>query len=183
MKPTYEVHTVTGRRAEEEVEHSAREGRGRDYGIVVHQLLEEVVRGVLPDDLAAYVDVLIRENGLAQTMARDACQAVDRFRSSELWKRIVHAAEVYTEVPIGMNETEDGGVVRGVIDLVFRDEQGWHIVDYKTDAVDTEAEARRRRATYEPQLAAYRTYWNRVTDLPVVTADIWFVHGPHVPRS
>ena len=44
-------------------------------------------------------------------------------------------------------------LVQGVIDCLFRDDQGWVLVDYKTDRLESEEAFRQR---YTVQLALYR---------------------------
>src|SRR5439155_10736116 len=56
--------------------------------------------------------------------------------------------ETYVAVPF------DGITLEGYIDLVFRDDDGLVVVDYKTDAVDTETRSRRVTG-YRIQAAAY----------------------------
>jgi len=64
--------------------------------------------------------------------------------------------------------------VEGIIDLAIRREDGWYIVDYKTDkrneAETTEAYARRLRQEYTPQITAYARVLEQMdggTALPV----------------
>ncbi len=57
---------------------------------------------------------------------------------------------VYREVPVGA--LTDGVVVGGAVDLLFRGDEGWVVVDYKTDRV---AEPQELLARYRPQGAAY----------------------------
>ena len=45
---------------------------------------------------------------------------------------------------------EDGSLVEGVLDLAFREEDGWTVVDFKTDV-----ELASRKAAYEAQVALY----------------------------
>jgi ATP-dependent exoDNAse (exonuclease V) beta subunit len=51
------------------------------------------------------------------------------------------------------------GVVAGAIDLVFRNDNGWSIVDYKTDRISSEELVARYRA----QLQAYVDAWETLT--------------------
>lgn len=177
---SYSVKTVTGRRAGEELDDAVRAGRGRDYGVVVHRLFEEAARGVLPGEWKRYAASLVREAGLPDRLAYDAASALERFQASSLWQRLEEADEVYTEVPLGMHvaKGDRSNVLRGVIDLVYRDVNGWHIVDYKTDVAETLDDAEALRATYSPQLEAYRRYWSRLADAPVADTTLWLVHGP-----
>jgi ATP-dependent helicase/nuclease subunit A len=98
-------------------------------------------------------------------------------RQSEVWKR-AHAAQAsYVEVPFavalpldeyrgmtaaGSDDAAQLQIVEGIVDLAFQDEQGWSIVDYKSDtpglAIPTELLAR-----YRAQVALYAAAWSRLT--------------------
>jgi ATP-dependent exoDNAse (exonuclease V) beta subunit len=58
--------------------------------------------------------------------------------------------EVYRELPVGFVAGEV--IVSGAIDLLYRDDGGWVVVDYKTDRA---AESEVLLARYRPQGAAY----------------------------
>jgi ATP-dependent exoDNAse (exonuclease V) beta subunit len=58
--------------------------------------------------------------------------------------------EVYRELPVGVLVA--GVVVNGAIDLLYRDDDQWVVVDYKTDAAPSPDVIRER---YTPQGAAY----------------------------
>ncbi|WP_301859924.1 helicase-exonuclease AddAB subunit AddA [uncultured Megasphaera sp.] len=89
--------------------------------------------------------------------------AVVQFCQSPLGQRMAAAAEMHREYPFSvllpgggyLPDVEDGEglLVQGVIDCLFRDDNGWVLVDYKTDRLQT-ADAFRTR--YAVQLALYR---------------------------
>ncbi len=195
-EPTYAQRSVTGEREEATPApaKSRKKGRGVKYGRLVHQLFEEAVRGNLPENASARIhrmaeainqgdteaDLPWREGPLTSEDEAMAARALERFKKAPLWETLQRAHEVYTEVPLGASEdagAEGVAVVRGVIDLVYRDDAGWHIVDYKTDRADTEEEAAAVRQQYQPQLDAYAAYWRRLTGAPVADATLWLAHG------
>ena len=65
-------------------------------------------------------------------------------------------------------------LVRGVVDLAFREAAGWFIVDWKTDAVETEAELAARVRRYAPQVRLYAEIWTRITGEPVAGRGLFF---------
>jgi ATP-dependent helicase/nuclease subunit A len=65
----------------------------------------------------------------------------------------VGAKEVFRE-PYLSAQVHDV-LLEGFIDLMYRDEQGWHVVDYKTDDVQSEEEALARFEGYQLQATAY----------------------------
>jgi ATP-dependent exoDNAse (exonuclease V) beta subunit len=58
-------------------------------------------------------------------------------------------------------QLEDGIMVEGVVDLAYRDEDSWTIVDYKTDF-----ELKGRIEEYQKQVSLYALAIARATGLP-----------------
>jgi ATP-dependent exoDNAse (exonuclease V) beta subunit len=73
-------------------------------------------------------------------------------------------------------ESSDRGVptiLRGVIDLVFRETAGWVIVDYKTDAAAATSKDR-LVDHYRGQIELYAKEWEQIIDQPVSEKAIFF---------
>jgi len=79
-----------------------------------------------------------------------------------------HWRETYVAVPF------DGITLEGYVDLVFRDDDGLVIVDYKTDAVDADTRAA-RVVQYRIQAASYALAVAEATGEPVVRAVLCFL--------
>jgi ATP-dependent exoDNAse (exonuclease V) beta subunit len=102
-----------------------------------------VAEGVL--DFEPLVTALVQS-------AQDS-EAVKRAARSEHWR----------ESYVGM-EQEDGTILEGFVDLIYREEDGSIvIVDYKTDDVP-DAALPARTAYYQPQLHAYRRVLTQAAD-------------------
>jgi ATP-dependent helicase/nuclease subunit A len=107
--------------------------------------------------------------------------------ASDLWRRAQTAAQCLTEIPLAMPVATSGAssgglpaVLRGVIDLVFRESAGWVIVDYKSERVDA-SEIPALVTYYKPQIDAYVDVWKRIVKQPVIERGLFFTHtGTHV---
>jgi len=66
-------------------------------------------------------------------------------------------------------------ILRGVIDLVFREEAGWVVVDYKTDARSQE-DIPRLVEHYRGQVQTYTRVWQETTGESVVEKGLYFTH-------
>ena len=66
-------------------------------------------------------------------------------------------------------------IVRGVIDLVFEESDGWVIVDYKTDPAE-EKDLDRLAGKYEDQVREYWEAWMACTGESVKETGIYFVN-------
>jgi ATP-dependent helicase/nuclease subunit A len=72
----------------------------------------------------------------------------------------------------------------GAVDLVFREEDGWVIADYKTDRLptalkDAGAEDREKALAvlvdhYRPQVELYTRFWARITAENVKESGLYF---------
>jgi len=126
---------------------------GTEWGTVVHNLLEAAMADP-GQELLPLAESLLREQELSASHALEAVSAVRSVMASGLWQRAREAEELLTEVPFKMAREGDDDITvitSGVIDLVFKEEKGWVIVDYKTGGKAPER--------YAPQLEAYREAW------------------------
>jgi len=64
-------------------------------------------------------------------------------------------------------------VLEGVIDLVFREPEGWVVADWKTD-LGTDPDFPRRMAGYRRQVELYAEAWARLTGEPVKERVLYF---------
>jgi ATP-dependent helicase/nuclease subunit A len=65
-------------------------------------------------------------------------------------------------------------IVEGVIDLAFRENNAWILVDYKTDRVGQAMDAH-RRTRYQAQVDLYAACWTRITGEPVAARILLFI--------
>ena len=107
---------------------------------------------------------------LAQSVARLAWVAVD----SPTVRRAVAASRFWREVPVAVPVGD--GVLEGFIDLLFEEEGGLIIVDYKTDAVDS-GNMDETVARYSLQGGAYALAAQRATGKPVTEVTFLFLHA------
>jgi ATP-dependent helicase/nuclease subunit A len=109
---------------------------------------------------------------------------LDRFLDSQIWEEVQHAEPVYTEYPLAreVRDNSDPAVRRGVIDLAYRTEDGWVLVDYKSDCVyGPPADALTDDHPYAQQIRTYAESWTAVLGEPVHRAGLWFADtGAHV---
>ena len=135
-------------------------------GTAFHAWLESTVFGqpqlLDPDDLPGAAD----QGAVADD---DLATLQEAFRASAWWGRV--PAEI--EVPFEMEVA--GLLVRGRIDAVFADGDGWDVVDWKTGRQPVGEGA----AAAAVQLAAYRLAWHQLTGAPLdrVSAAFFYVRS------
>ena len=114
-----------------------------------------------------------------------AVSELDRFLASPLAEEIRRSPRVLREYPFtllvdgkawGLRDSgEDAILLQGVVDCCFETEEGLAVVDFKTDALRTREEIRRRAEEYRPQLEAYSLALERVLERKVVRRVLYFL--------
>ncbi|HKK08703.1 MAG TPA: UvrD-helicase domain-containing protein, partial [Gemmatimonadota bacterium] len=163
-RPGYEPVTVTEEAKDEAFRESlSRGGRGAAWGDLVHRGLEREFRRERrvraegggregagpggPDGLRERCRALVRARGSGEedrdgeAVAADLAAAVGRVLEMPVVREALSAASVLLEAPFTVREEGGGGEAaptlrEGRIDLAFRSDDGWVLLDYKTDEAD-----------------------------------------------
>ena len=162
------------------------------WGRRIHGALEAAARGMRGDALRAQCRVLLGESippAEAEAAIDRLIETVDAVSRSEIWARARHATRRLVEVPFALAFPPDawaatigGGsgptdaateIVEGVIDLAFLDDDGWTIVDWKSDREGAALDAV-RHTKYRAQVELYATCWTRITGEPVARRVLFF---------
>ena len=106
---------------------------------------------------------------------------IDNICASELWQRALQAEKHLFEVPFSLKtesrELELEGnlpvILSGAIDLVFKEEDGWVIADYKTDEIVGALQS--YIDYYAPQIRLYSRFWAEITGDPIKETGIYFI--------
>ena len=114
----------------------------------------------------------------AQADALDLSLIV-RFANSPLAGRILSARQVLREQPFVVRiparlispeyPSDETTLLQGILDLAFEEEDGWVLVDYKTDRIPPEG-PQALALRYQGQLYAYRLALSHLTGRPVKQA-------------
>ena len=152
-----------------------------EIGTIVHKLLEILIKNETA--LTDTIDALL-ESDKDEYITRNFLESIiDKFKERKLYDRIRNSEAVYTEVPFSFkvsagdsyagNTFSEDTYVNGIIDLVFKENGKWIIIDYKTYD-ETEA-SHDLRKMYEPQLSAYKDVWENLTGEAVEEVEIFFI--------
>ena len=150
--------------------------RGYEWGSVVHAALAAAARGLAMDSLREVCRSLLveQERPVDDTghprELEELVTLVERVRASDLWSRSMRAPVRHAEIPFAAPRPRSDDPVpewiEGVIDLVFEEDGGWVIADYKTDVGD-DPDFPRRSQAYRRQVDLYAACWEALTDEPV----------------
>lgn len=152
---------------------------GMEWGTVLHHLLDIAARAPRAhlERLAASA---LAEQGLDAALAHAAAVQARAVMASSLWQRARSSLRCLTEVPFevwmdnGPEGQEKPTLLRGAIDLVFREDDGWVLVDYKTDRIPAVGPAPLAER-YRAQVRLYADCWQRATGEPVKETGLYFV--------
>jgi ATP-dependent exoDNAse (exonuclease V) beta subunit len=137
----------------------ARRPRGPRFGTLVHALLAQSPFDAEPSTLLALGSSLARLIGASEEEAIYAAEAAASALSHPVLREAARSSDVRREVPIA-HQHEDGTIAEGVIDLAYRSEAGWVVVDFKTDEIVPAA------GVYAEQLRLYVEAVRRATGEP-----------------
>ena len=146
-------------------------------GTMTHKLMEMLVSAKGKVDDAGAVREILGEyltpetedyekklteklSAVAQTM-RSGGYVQTNGLPKDMLGTLLAADEVYCEVPFCYAEDgQDGRIIwNGVMDVVYKSQDKWHIVDYKTNADRSDLDKK-----YRAQLSAYKKAFREMTD-------------------
>ncbi|MEE8218174.1 MAG: PD-(D/E)XK nuclease family protein [Vicinamibacteria bacterium] len=132
------------------------DGSGRDFGSLVHRLLEWVPFEEADKDrgerIRRMAEALAPAFGLDEGAAARAAEQVDGALRLPVMERARRAPKVWREMSVWFPDGEH--LVEGKVDLVFEEEGQLVVVDYKSDAI-TDEQALAQAAHHAPQLQLY----------------------------
>ena len=149
-----------------------RRGRaGTSIGRAVHAVLQvvDLRTGSGLEDIAKAQAAAEGVPGRAVEIARLARRALE----SPLVKRALGSRRWWRETPVAGPVGD--GIVEGFIDLLFEEEDGFVIVDYKTDALGTDEEIERAMSRYRLQGGGYALALGRATGATVKEVSFLFL--------
>lgn len=119
-------------------------------------------REILPRGLAECIDL----------------QIILRFMRTALFERLLSAKQVYREWPFyykmaaselknSWKNSEESVIVQGMIDCAFLEEDGWVLLDYKSDGYSSASGKAAIIARYRDQIECYAKALNILTGIPI----------------
>ena len=144
-------------------------GAGPKYGSVIHRCLEWMAAGREPG--THDIERLCEEFELDSKPLERITAELQKVKQSGLWQRAMNASERHAEMPFSVF-LERNVFVSGVIDLVFKENGRWYLVDFKTDRIAGEAKA--HVDFYSGQLQLYSRAWKKLTGTEMAEAVLFF---------
>ena len=152
-------------------------------GTITHSFMEICDFKNASNDLEGELDRIVNTGRLSQRKADSIDrEAVKNFFESEIYSRIVMSKSVMREraflvrlsdidTSVDVHEYKGtDGMLQGIADLLFEEDDGFVLVDYKTDRVKEENEL---IDNYTDQLLLYKAAFDLILDKPVKSAYIY----------
>ena len=159
---------------------------GAQRGTALHKALQYITPAAdqTTATLRREIDAFVRQGLLSRDEAKLVYVPVlAAFCQSDIGRRMAESPELHREYPFTvllaggdpLPEIEKGEqiLIQGVIDCLFREDDAWILVDYKSDRLET-ADAFRSR--YAVQLALYKRAVEQITHRPVEETYIYSLH-------
>ena len=151
---------------------------GTSIGSAVHGVLQtiDLARGDGIEDQS-------RSQATAESVPERWAEVAGLVRNaieSKVVKRAVCSGKFWREIPVGIPVGE--GVLEGFIDLLFEEDDGLVVVDYKTDAVGSGEMEDQAAGRYRLQAGSYALAIQKATGKPVKEIVLLFLQ-PSSERS
>lgn len=159
---------------------------GAQRGTALHKALQYITPAAdqTVDTLRREIETFVRQGLLSRDEAKLVYVPVlAAFCQSDLGRRMAMSPELHREYPFTVLlaggdplPAVEGGeriLIQGVIDCLFREDDGWILVDYKSDRLERKDAFRKR---YAVQLALYKRAVEQITGRPVSETYIYSLH-------
>jgi len=162
---------------------------GTAWGSAVHKIFDYLIKED-PDEqlLSLQIENALEKQGISLKRKEELAKIIQKFKQSDLYQRLKKAELKYSEVPFTINiepahplYTELAGqdsrpvILSGTIDLIFKEADGWVVVDYKTDRPKNKKDYPELAEVYQKQIAIYSQVWQEITEEQVKQSSIYFV--------
>ncbi|SFD37483.1 DNA helicase/exodeoxyribonuclease V, subunit A [Lentibacillus persicus] len=157
------------------------------HTVMQHLPLDKPLSGT---EIEEFVESLVERELLTEQEAEAIeIPAVEAFFTTSIGQMVINARVIYREVPFSLtlpaseiyanwtSDTDERVLVQGVIDCVIPGEDGWILLDYKTDAITgelTEAKKHNLLKRYEVQIKLYKQALESIWKEPVTAAHLYF---------
>lgn len=184
--PSYlKVSPTDGKELKQLVDVEREDGGGLQWGSLIHDVFEQHVKQSVT---AEQVSSSLQKYQLSIERKSEVCSLVEELEGTNIWRELQKADHVLTEVPFSLfihkgdplyEQLHEQGTtpifLSGVIDLVYKTEEKWTIVDYKTDRLKDINQLSRLTSYYENQVMLYKQVWEKLTNEEVDKVLLYYV--------
>jgi len=151
---------------------------GKKFGDIAHEFLSRL--NFQKQDYYSLIDDLLCQNQingrLAEEYADEIEKIVKRFRKTETFRQLQSLTEEKIKREENFFIEFDGVIIEGTIDLMYELDEGWILLDYKTDVVEKE-KLNEKVEHYRPQLMLYAKAMKNITKKYPLRTAIYFTRS------
>lgn len=163
-----------------------------EIGTAMHTVMQHLPlsQSLSESDIAEFVETLVER----ELLTKDEAQVIDvkaikAFLDTDLGRILCHAKDVHREVPFNLSlpashvypswsqDSDEKVLVQGVIDCLVQVEDGYVLIDYKTDAIYedvTDDVVKRLKEKYKIQVNLYKQAVETIWQQPIKEAYLYF---------
>ncbi|SET13863.1 DNA helicase/exodeoxyribonuclease V, subunit A [Oceanobacillus limi] len=163
-----------------------------ERGTAMHTVMQHIpfTKQMNTSDISDFIEGLVEKEILLRQEADIIdIPAIEKFFDTEIANYLKEQSSVYREVPFSItlpakevyanwkSDTNEQILLQGVLDCVVPKDDGWIILDYKTDTITgevTDETIDKLVKRYETQLSLYRYALERIWQQPVKEAYLYF---------
>jgi ATP-dependent exoDNAse (exonuclease V) beta subunit len=147
-------------------------GEGAIFGKLVHRLFEKLDWSQ-PDLLEKMAEIEGKDLGASGLMIKKAGEMIKEALNSPLLQRVIKSGNYQKEVPFTYKN--NGTIFEGVMDVVFREEDGLVVLDFKTDSIKKD-DLNLKIEHYKPQIRVYSDAIKTIFGKPPKEVILFFLH-------
>jgi ATP-dependent exoDNAse (exonuclease V) beta subunit len=147
-------------------------GEGAIFGKLAHRLFEKVDWSQ-PDLLEEMAVIEGKNLGASGPMIKRAGEMVREAMNSPILQRVIKSANYQKEVPFTYKD--NGTIFEGIMDVVFKEEDGLVVLDFKTDLVEKD-KLNLKIEHYQPQVKVYSDAIKTIFGQPPKEVILFFLH-------
>lgn len=157
-----------------------------EVGTAMHTMMQQIPLKMeqTTEDIEALISSLIQR----ELLTAEEGAAVDRLAISQFFKtdfahRLVNAQKIFREMPFTYAYVKDGEaqILQGIADCLFQEEDGWVLLDYKTDRVEGRFQQEEipveMAARYRIQLNLYKTAIESILNIHIKEMVLYLFDG------
>lgn len=163
-----------------------------EKGTAMHTVMQHLPmdKALTKKEIAEYVELLADKEILTRVEADIVeLEPIEQFFHTDIAKLMMESAEIYREMPFSLtlpaskvyanwkSDTDEQVLIQGVIDCLIPKDDGWIILDYKTDTIAkdvTDAVREQLVKRYETQMSLYRHALEVIWSQPVKETYLYF---------
>ncbi|MGI2327447.1 helicase-exonuclease AddAB subunit AddA [Planococcus sp. YIM B11945] len=145
-----------------------------DVGTAVHAVMQQIPldRKLSAPEIKEFVETLVGMEILSPDEGKAVrISEIERFYDSKTADRLMKAKQIKREVPFTYAKEDEEGdrqIIQGIVDCLFEEEDGWVLLDYKTDRIGQLADVQSEMAArYTVQLAVYQDAVEAILRIPI----------------